>query len=242
MKVIAVIPAKGRLPLLKLTIERLLKKNGCDEVVVIADTMDEEKVIKAAGAHFVRHANQPLGKKWNAGFEFAKKLKPDVVLFVGSSDWVSDNWLPELLPFMEEYDLIGKRDFTMMDIPQGEEKSAIRMSHWEGYGPGLREKEPIGIGRLVSARILHKMNWHPFDDTKNNSMDWQMYMRALQHGGTVGLVNGDHLVSLSISTNAWSNLHKFEDHWNDVVPSKSHRIEKMAPYFKMFPEYKEIFK
>lgn len=129
----------------------------------------------------------------------------------------------------------------MMDINVAKDKPEFRMCHWEGYGPGPREKEPIGIGRLVSARILDTIGWRPFDDHKNNSMDWMMYMKVAQHGGTIGLVNGDHLVALSVSTNAWANMHKFEDHWNDAVPYKSYRIEKMGPYFKMFPEYKQIF-
>lgn len=242
MKVVAVIPVKGRLPLLKYTIKRLLEKNGVDQVVCVADTIEEFNVIKENGAHVVEHDNQPLGKKWNAGFEYAQTLNPDAILFVGSSDWISDDWVPQLAPFMKEYDLIGVAGFTMMDIGLKNGKTdLIRMCHWEGYGPGNREDEPIGIGRMVSARILNKIGWRPFDDNRNNSMDFMMFNKVNNADGKIGMVKSDELVALSVSTNAWLNMHKFEDHWNNKVPFESHRIKDMKRYFKMFPEYKEIF-
>jgi len=236
MKVVAVVACHGRLPLLKQTIQRLLIKNKVSAVVCVG-SQEERQTCIDAGAMFIMHENRPLGKKWNAGFVAARELIPDALLFVGSSDWLSDNWLPLLLPYMKNYDLIGKPDYTMMDISE-----TIRMSHWVGYGPGPRETEPIGIGRLVSARILNKIGWRPFDDNRNNSMDYMMFNKVAEAKGKIGMVESDHLVALSISTNKWPNMHKFEDHWNDKVPSKSHRIIDMQPYFKMFPEYKKIFK
>lgn len=235
-KVVAVIPVYGRLPLLKHTIKRLLEKNRVAHVVCVGETAEEKETVVSSGGIFVKHANQPLGKKWNAGFEFAKTLKPFAVLFVGSSDWLSSNWLPEMMPLMNKFDLIGKADFTMMDISE-----TVRMCHWDGYGRGPRQKEPIGIGRLVSARVLNKMDWRPFLDNKTNSMDFMMFNKIADLGGQIGLVKGEGLVALSISTNRWPNMHKFEDHWNDKVPSRSHRVNNMTCYFEMFPEYNKIF-
>lgn len=42
MKVVAVIPIKGRLPLLRFTIQRLLNKNGLTEVICVG-SKDEQK-------------------------------------------------------------------------------------------------------------------------------------------------------------------------------------------------------
>jgi glycosyltransferase involved in cell wall biosynthesis len=254
-KVVAVIPVFGRLPLLKYTIKRLLEKNGVHDVVCVAETQEEFNVIHDNGAHVVIHENKPLGKKWNAGFQYARSLNPDVIVFVGSSDWLSDNWIPTMLPHMDEFDMIGKKDFTMMDIGyepifesiggrklEVSHEEQIRMCYWFGYGEGKRKDEPIGIGRMVSARILDKIDWKPFDDTKDNSMDWQMYQKVIEQNGAIGLIEDDTMIALSVSTNRWPNMHKFEDHWNDLVPSKSARINNMEPYFTMFPEYKDIFK
>lgn len=235
MKTVAIIPVHGRLPLLKHTIERLLKKNGVDLVVCIGDSEDEEMVSIKAGAKFFYHQNMPLGRKWNYGFQKAREFSPDVCLFVGSSDWLSDNWLPELLPLMDEYDMVGKPDFTMMDI-----SDSIRCVRWGGY-KGERKDEPIGIGRLISARILDKMSWKPFVDEKNNSMDFAMYEKVQNLGGNVGLITDPNLIPLSLSTNKWENKHKFEDHWNNKIPGDNKRINNMSELFELFPEYKQIF-
>lgn len=233
-KIVAVIACHGRLPLLRQTIKRLYEKNGVDFVICVGGREEEDTCLNA-GAYFVEHENNPLGRKWNAGFQFAKDFNPDAVLFVGSSDWLSDNWLPTLVPYLDEYDMIGKADFYMLDIGD-----KLRSCYWHGYGEGDRKNEPIGIGRLVSARIMEKFNWSPFDDHRNSSMDWQMFLRVRDNGGKIKMISGDHIRSLSISTNRWPNLHKFEDHWNDKVPSKSDRLD---PEWvdEVFPEHKTIF-
>lgn len=235
MKIVAVIACHGRLPLLKYTIERLLKKNKVSHVVCVGG-IDERKTCEDAGAVFVLHENRPLGRKWNAGFVKARELKPDALLFVGSSDWLSDNWLDETIPFIGEYDMIGKPDFYMLDIGD-----TLRTCWWAGYGKGERAHEPIGIGRIVSARIMDTFGWKPFDDNKDHSMDWQMYLRVTANSGKLKLITGHHIKSLSISTNRWPNMHKFEDHWNNRVPSQSIRI---SPEWvdTEFPEHKLIFK
>lgn len=235
--VVAVIAVYGRLSLLKHTIERLLNKNGVDHVVCVGETRDEKNCVEAAGGIFVKHKNLPLGKKWNAGFQYAETLSPDACLFVGSSDWLSSNWLPKLLPLIDDFDLVGKPDFTMMDI-----SDEIRMVKWDGYPKNHRYNEPIGIGRLVSAPALVKMNWKPFEDEKNNSMDFAMHQKVKQGGGKIMVARDAELIPLSISTDRWPNMHKFEDHWNNRIPSRSHIISNMEPYFNEFPEYAKIFK
>jgi glycosyltransferase involved in cell wall biosynthesis len=214
MKTIACIPVHGRLPLLKHTIERLLNKNKLHAVVCAGATDEEKEVCERAGATFIYHENLPLGKKWNAAFEVAGQMGADNVLFVGSSDWVSDNWMEVMGQHTDQFDMIGLPDFYLADIgPQ------IRVCHWAGYGQGPRMDEPIGIGRVITAKALKKMSWRPFDDTKNNSMDWTMFNRVRMNGGLVKLLRTYEIKSLSISCSLWSNMHKFEDHWTDKLPS-----------------------
>ena len=236
MRTVAVIPVRGRLPLLKHTVERLLNKNGCTAVVCVGDSIEEQAVCEDAGAEFIFHENNPLGKKWNAAFVAAKKYQPDAVLFMGSSDWVSDNWLPTLAPFIMsgKYDMIGKPDFYLLDIGE-----TYRFCHWNGYVKKDRLKEPIGIGRVISKRVLDILNWRPIQETLNSSIDYSMYHRILGVQGRVELYKGD-IQSLSISTNQWPNKHKFDEHYTNKIPS-----DRMPGFEKWldekFPEYKLIF-
>lgn len=237
MRIGSIIPVHGRLPLITLTVERLLKKNGLSYVLCVGSTDEEKEAALKGGAEFLFHDNQPLGRKWNAGFKEAQNKGLDAVLFMGSSDWVSDNWVQSLTPYLNEFDLIGSKDFYMLDIG-----TELRACRWFGYANGSgRENEPIGIGRLISERILNYIDWQPFDNDQRYGLDNRMMLKCLDKGGKLKLVNTDELgiKSLSISTNRWTNMHKFDDHWNDKIPSKSIRIE-VEPILKQFPEYERV--
>lgn len=227
--VIAIIPVKGRKPLVKHTIERLLKKNEVSKVICVVDSNEDHHVCKAAGAEAIPHFEKTLGAKWNIGFMKAKEYSPDACLFVGSSDWISDNWIEYCEPYIGEYDMVGKPDFTLLDY--GKE---FRVCHWAGYTDPRRKGEPIGIGRLLSRRILDLMDWQPMDPKLDSSLDYSMWQKVLNMGGKVGLLTTDDIKSLSLSTDAWVNKHRFEDHWTGKLPSK--KIEAEPFLKKYFPE------
>lgn len=237
MKTVAVIPVKGRIPLLKQTIRRLYRKNGVHKVICIGDTFEEKTACEFEGAEFITHPNNPLGKKWNRGFQAAKQYDPDAVLFVGSSDWISDNWLNTIEPYImeKEVDLIGKPDFYLLDIGQ-----VLRFCHWKGYTQRERKNEPIGIGRVLSRHILSKMDWKPIADDLNNSIDFSMYKNVLANQGNVMLLKTAGIQSLSISCDQWPNMHKFNDHYSNKLPSdRMHDFGKWLD--EKFPEHKDIF-
>lgn len=236
MKTVAVIPVKGRIPLLKQTIRRLYRKNGVHKVICIGETFEEKTACEFEGAEFITHPNNPLGKKWNKGFAAAKKYEPDAVLFVGSSDWISDNWLDVIAPFIKMgADLVGKPDFYLLDIAEN-----LRFCHWKGYTQKERKEEPIGIGRVLSKNILDKMDWKPIADNLNNSIDFSMYKNVIANNGKVMMLKSSNIQSLSISCDQWPNMHKFNDHYSNKLPS-----DRMPDFGKWlnekFPEYKNIF-
>jgi hypothetical protein len=203
MKVIVVIPVHGRLPLLKLTIERLYLKNKVSHVICVGERANE-KTCTDAGAEFIQHPNKPIGRKLNKGFQRAKELKPDAVSFVGSSDWLSDNWFDVTLPYTEKYHIVGKRSFNMVHVTDH-----VIVAEWLGYPFGSgRVEELIGIGRVCSSEFLDNCNWKPFDDALNNSLDWSMWskLKKIQDAKECDYPN---IQSLSISCDKWSNMHNF---------------------------------
>lgn len=246
MKVVAPIPVYGRLELLKYTISRLYEKNGVYKVICIGESEEERNLCESLGAEWVRHENKPLGKKWNTGFMAAEKHNPDACLFVGSSDWLSDNWIRHMSEFLGEYDMIGVPGYNMLDVHCASNANHYRFCRWEGYAKmngkqyKMRDKEPIGIGRVLSRSIMDKIHWRPFDETKDNSMDWFMYNKVLSSGGKVKLVEGDNIHTLSISTSKWPNKHVFNDYWAGKHPAV--KMDDWREFVdKHFPEAFKIF-
>jgi hypothetical protein len=243
IKVIAVIPVFGRNPLVKLTIERLLKANGCAAVVCAGSGRKDKETCETAGAIWVEHPNEPLGRKWNAAFFKARELGADAVLFVGSSDWVSKNWISKSLPHLNDYGMTGTPGCHFIDFRVDE----TRLVYWPGYEHGTpksnrakeRFGEPIGIGRMLSAKCLDAINWKPFDSSQDRSLDWTMYQKVLAAGFKVKLINDDTMHALSISCDAWSNKHKFEEHWSNKLPSM--KIDHFEDWMnEHFAEHKEL--
>jgi hypothetical protein len=234
-KVVACIPVLGRRPLLKHTIERLYKKNGVHKVICTGHDPEDRKVCEAAGAEWVQYRNTPLGAKWNAAFQAAKKYNPYAVLFVGSSDWVSDNWCKVMMPHLQRYDIVGTAGCHFLHISDNN-----LLCYWPGY-TGRRQGESIGIGRMISSRLLDKMQWRPFNDLLDSSLDYSMMQRCNQLSGKVHLIDAKNLSSVSISTDIWPNKHRFFDHYNGRLPS--HRIYKTGEWIaRHYPEANLIFK
>lgn len=235
LKIFACVPVHGRLPLLKHTIERLVNKNKV-EVICVGDGHEERKVCEKAGASWVQFRNRPLGAKWNAAFVEAGRKGADACLFVGSSDWLSDNWCSELSPMLHQYDMLGTLGCHFLDIS----KIGNRLVYWPGYN-GSRAWESIGIGRLLSKRILDKIDWKPFNDSLDSGLDSSMSEKIKRVGGASShSVINEKIVSVSISTDQWQNLHKFNMHWMNLLPSQ--RINDVDSFIdKNFPEAKMIF-
>jgi hypothetical protein len=233
-KVVACIPTHGRLPLLKHTIERLYNKNGVYKVICVGDH-EEKTFCESLGAEFIQVKNKPLGRKWNTAFAAAQKYNPDACLFIGSSDWISDNWLTEMEPYTKQYDLVGMPGCYFLHV--GNEDN--RLCHWPGY-VGPRKGESIGIGRLISRSLMDKINWRPFNDALDSSLDRSMIDKVNSVNGTIFNVVSDKIFSVSISTDQWVNLHKFEMHWNNILPSK--KIFEVDNFLNQhFPEAYQIF-
>lgn len=238
-RVIACLPVLGRLPLLKQTIKRLYQKNGCYRVICAGDGRRERDLCKRSGAIWVEAANKPLGNKWNLAFLKAKEYSPDAVLYVGSSDWLSDNWIPAMRPYVEAHGITGVPGCHFGDISM---RGRIRIVYWPGY-VGERSNESIGIGRMLSKKLLDLIDWQPFDPAKNQSMDASMKAKCAKVGHHDFFVKED-IAAMSISTDQWGNMHLFGQHWDETRPDylPSEKIIDVEEFLKQFPEAYQIFK
>lgn len=244
-KVVACLPVFSRLPLLKQTINRLYQKNKCYKVICSGDGVQEKELCESLGAVWVPSQNKPLGKKWNRAFSEAKKYHPDAVVYVGSSDFLSDEWFSVMEPLVKVHDFVGVAGCHFVDVHVNESYQDLRGVYWKGYKATRfhkdRADETIGIGRMISARLMNSLGWKPFDDLYDNSLDRSMNERCKKAGFNDFMVEDDRLKAVSISTNKWPNKHNFSYHWaND--PEANVKINATDFVNKNFPEINDIFK
>jgi hypothetical protein len=250
MSSLAIIPVSGRLSLLEVTIRRALRI--VDKVICVVSDVYERK--HCPGAETISIRRKPLGEKWNFGFQYARQYDPDFVLFIGSSDWVSDNWMDVLLPEMGDSDFVGVKGFNLLhldyeigELPQVEKWKVTtkNMAHiipvtfksmkfgvWRGY-EDERKGEPIGIGRILSRDLLKRVDYKPFNDESKKGMDLNMVNKAKRFK----LVDSPKIKCLSLSTNLWGNFHQFED---GEETKENGFLDKWFPEYRELTEWKEV--
>ena len=141
-------PVYGRHVILKHTITRLLSINKVDVVICVGSLPEDKVVVEECGAEWVEADNTPLGAKWNKAFQAAQKHNPDACLYIGSDDWLSEDYLPAILPYLKTYDLIGKTDFYLCHVASYKDV-VFSLAHSDGYVGTDREGESVGGGRLL---------------------------------------------------------------------------------------------
>ena len=131
--------------------------------VVVADDHNID-IAKSFGFWTIREDNEYLGRRFNAGIEFAyKELKADYIVPIGSDSWIDYHYFEGLSPNIF-------RSATLQTIfsPDGKERSDLKVR------PAL---QPGGVGPFVIPRaMLHKSNGRPCKDRLYNSCDLHTYL------------------------------------------------------------------
>lgn len=230
MKTIAIVPVKGREPLLKHTISRLVRQ--VDRVIVAGHTETERIICVNRGAMFYFcEPDMPLGAKWQLCADVAMALEPDAVLIMGSSDMISDNWIERMGQYLEEgYAMAGTSGIHFLDV---QPQNFKRLMHWKGY-TNDRKGEPIGTGRIISAAAVRMANGFVFDRNKNHALDWsnmQILANIKDKWGNKFIKCADYshdyeAKCLSISTYKWENKHKFPHVLQDSASTKVDNVDE----------------
>lgn len=141
------------------------------EIVVAGSENDASRAIaRDVGAHYVETPNKPLSAKWNAAFRLAREIKPDLVMLLGSDDWITAEAAGELARAGLRTGYAGIAEMYMFDLRTG------RACHWEGYR-GRRFNDTLGAGRTLRADVLDQVGWQLFDRSLDRALDYEMTTR-----------------------------------------------------------------
>lgn len=182
MKIIAVIAVSGREDILKITIPRLVKQVY---KVIVAGHSEKEYI---PGTDFyICDPKMKRGAKWQFCVDKAREYFPDTILISSSGGVFTDSYFD-----VELSDMTGSRTLYYLDY----QPRSRRMIYWKGY-PAARSREPVGLGRIISAQFLDKCKWQIFDkDTERgcDSRTWDIFQR---YEGKVKLITNNPPLRIS---------------------------------------------
>jgi len=122
----------------------------------------------------------------------------------------------------EGVDLFGVLDLYMFDT---DDRTAV---YWPGY-IGPREGEMIGACRMLSADLLHALEWEPYDPTLSINLDASMTKKLRGREITRhGIFGGEELMVLSVKEK--SSITKMGDFTN-VEPVALRAVNELLTQF-----------
>lgn len=133
--------------------------------VVIADDENLD-IARDYGFDTIEMDNRYLGRKVNAGFEFAAEQEPDYVAFIGSDDWMH----PDLFEPLGENCVYAGHDITVIDLVSG-----------RGKHLGWRHRYGVPPWFIPTAALKH-CGYHPCVAESEHGMEFQIATSLLQSG------------------------------------------------------------
>jgi hypothetical protein len=122
---------------------------------------------------YVETPNQPLGQKMNQAAHLASRLSPNYCLMLGSDDLIG-------IPLMEKYYVAMQQgiDYTVLMDCYFFDTVSKRGLYWGGYTKAFNRGRALGMGRLISARMLNQLRWvcwpPGYDKILDTAFDKQM--------------------------------------------------------------------
>lgn len=158
---------------------------------------------------YIEIPNKPLAAKVNATTYAAQFLNIDYVLCLGSDDVVHPDLLNEYAKYMRKgVDFIGVTDFYFYDT------TSKRSLYWGGYQEQYRKNHTAGAARALSARLLNKWDWSPWEVKDSHVLDKSMQdkMKVTPHTIHVFSMRSKGLFALDIkSSTNMTPFHKWDN-------------------------------
>lgn len=215
LKIVCVMAAHEREKITIKSIKRLQRqKYKLSDIVLVGDSELEKNIAKKTDCLYVNHNNMPLSDKWQSGVNYTRTLKPDAIMICGSDSWHTNNWTKRIVPLINKgADLVGTTFFHTCKAYPDQKLEIVQRRY-----VGKRSLEPIGSGRVISAKILDKFNWKLFPKNLLKGLDKPSYDKIIEYGGKVEIIYHDIKI-LGIKSN-WETLNAWNDNFRNKFPVK----------------------
>lgn len=211
-EVACVIAFKGRHKMVELNVLTLCNQTLIPAIVLVASNQEdvdfcERLRVIYRNVFLVIHQNYPIGGKWQAGVDYARKLGVKGLMILGSDDMLSLGYVEECFSKIDMglgssgngVDLVGKRSWYIYDL----NTNLYFLEYTEAVTIFL------GGGKMFSKNFLDKVDWHIFREFRPFHLDEQSYFLVKTQGNSIGLVSDREFI-LSIK-GPWEVLNKTSD-------------------------------
>lgn len=198
-------------------------------IVVSGSEPAHASLARQHGATWLRIANDPLGRKWNAVAERACCDGADFLLILGSDDFLSD-------AIIDRYVDLIRAGWLYMGL-QGiyfYEPASQRLALYQLRIGKNRHGAPIGAGRLISTRLLRSCQYRPWQDTLNRRLDASMTRGSnLPEARLIRVGPAMQAVDVKSGTNLWDF---------DVLHERYPRLKLLDGPLEQIPEWERLAK
>ena len=137
-------------------------------VLVDSEGHNQESTIKY-GFQYYEYQNHPLSNKFNYAISKFKNLDVDAVLIMGTDNFIDYSMFAEYIKTIRNgYDLVGALDSYIYD------SLTDSTVYFGGYN-NHRIGETLGAGRVLSKKVLTKLNYSPWKDGLSRNLDGSMW-------------------------------------------------------------------
>lgn len=207
-------------------IHELEKLDGIIITTIISGSEGSKsrEMVEKHNFHYHEIPNEPLSEKvnitsYNAQFEY-----PDYILCLGSDDIIHQKLMLYYIELMKKgYDFIGTTDFYFYDT------LSKKSLYWGGYREPYRKGFTAGAGRLISNKLLAKMNWKPWEIKDSLQLDGSMQdkLNFIKHSKFTFSLKEKGLFALDIKSS--TNMTPFKL-WDNTEYIDTKIIKKQFPY------------
>jgi hypothetical protein len=216
MKVFLLIPVYKRAKIFELVYKRLNDirlKSKLNITIIVAGNLEDEcknvyQKLKQGQDEYIICNNTPVSNKFNALHEYLKGEDFDYSITTGSDDIISDYaWqLLENAIIEQQYHYICFKDLNFYDS----------VTKKVGYY-ATKEKsvnKSIGCYRALHKNILETLKYKPYEDGRNNGIDFTMEQKMHYLKGVVSkeitVGNKGHIVDVksNVNINSYQYLEK----------------------------------
>lgn len=195
MRIGIIAPNNGRPHILRLylaCLQRLRIDLGTDIPAVVVSGREDKNICVQYNTYHIEAPNNPVSNKFNLGMSFMQD-KADAVMIMGSDDLISTDTFKRLVAEVEKgYDLVGV-DQVYFFATDGINKGKMVLLE--------RPDRMLGVAKIISSRVLDKVNWQPWVKERNWGLDGIAQEAIRPFVSTIKLVKGAEVYDLKSKEN-----------------------------------------